>query len=490
MKDAGAIQKIDSGTVVDIVADLFVKANCRIQEEVFDAWMEALRLEDGNERAREIIHAMIKNAWIAWEEDMPICQDTGQAVVLVEQGEDIKITSGSLFAAINEGIERGGEQGHLRKSVVKDPLERDNEGSYGPAVIHHKVVPGKGLKITMYPAGCGCEQMNCAAMFPPCDEERTIRGFVLERVRHAGSKPCPPNIIGIGIGGDLEQSGYLARMALLRPINKRNKRYEGLESSILEDINALKIGPQGLGGNVSALAVNIEAAGCHRANLPVAVAFNCHIGRRRQWSSDKRDESIRKEREEALKKRLEDAVKGIKLFKDYKRIRLPLTNDLISGLKVSDRVLISGHVYTARDAAHRRIVRLINDNKGLPFEFNGQVIYYVGPTPPRTGQIIGSAGPTTSARMDCYVPVLLAHGLKGMIGKGYRSQEVIDAIKKYKAIYFITFAGAGALLSRHIVKSEIIAFKDLGTEAIRRLELKDFPAIVACDAEGRDIYKL
>lgn len=488
MKKAN-ITQIQGSILTDIVADLFVHANCRIQEEVFDAWIEALKQEGENTRAREIIQVMIKNAWIAWEENMPICQDTGQAVVVVEQGEDIKIAGESLFDAINEGIEKGGREGYLRKSVVEDPLKRDNEGSYGPAVIHHRVVPGEVLKITMYPAGCGCEQMNCAAMFPPCDEEKTIREFVLQKIKEAGSKPCPPNIIGLGIGGDLEQCGYLARMALLRPINKRNRKYEGLEGALLKEINALNIGPQGLGGKTSALAVNIEAAGCHRANLPIAVAFNCHIGRCRQWSLDKKDELIREEREKALKQKLKDAAKGIELFEDYKRIQLPLTNDLISGLKVADKVLISGHVYTARDAAHRRIVKLIQENKEPPFALKGQVIYYVGPTPPKPGQIIGSAGPTTSARMDCYVPILLSHGLKGMIGKGYRSPKAIEAVKTHKAIYFITFAGAGALLSKHIVKSEVIAFDDLGTEAIRRLELKDFPAIVACDAQGRDIYK-
>ena len=478
--------EIPSNEITDIVANLFIEANCRIQEEVFDAWLKAFKEEEENSQAREVIQAMIKNAWIAWDEHMPICQDTGQAVVLIEQGVDVRITGKPLLDAINEGIEKGGAEGYLRKSVIQDPLQRDHAGSYGPAVIHHVMAPGETLKITVYPAGCGCEQMNCAAMFPPCDEEKTIVQFVLQKVKEAGSRSCPPNIIGLGIGGDLEASAYLARMALLRPVNQRNPGYEALEKRLLREINQLNIGPQGLGGKTTVLAVNIEAASCHRANLPVAVAFNCHVGRCKTWTFG---EEQKKEKEGHFVKRLKETAGDPDMFRGYKKVQLPLSEKALSDLKVGDKVLLSGFVYTARDAAHRRLIKLLEENKPLPFDLTGQVIYYVGPTPPRPGQVIGSAGPTTSYRMDPYTPILLKHGLKGMIGKGYRSPAVIDSLKRYKAIYFITFAGSGALLSKHIVKCEMIAFEDLGTEAVRRLELKDFPAIVACDSKGRDIYK-
>jgi tartrate/fumarate subfamily iron-sulfur-dependent hydro-lyase alpha chain/tartrate/fumarate subfamily iron-sulfur-dependent hydro-lyase beta chain len=477
--------KISSQDITNIVAGLFIDANCHIQEEVYDAWIRVLKEEEVDSQAEEVIKVMIKNACIAWEEDMPICQDTGQAVVVVEQGEEVKITGKPLVEAINDGIEKGGKEGCLRKSVILDPLDRNNEGSYGPAIIHHNMAPGETLKITVYPAGCGCEQMNCAAMFPPSDEEKTIIEFVLQKVKESASKPCPPNIIGLGIGGDLEQSSYLARMALLRPINKRNEKYKDLEKRLLKEINRLNIGPQGLGGKTTVLAVNIEAASCHRANLPIAIAFNCHVGRCKTWTYGEENKG---EKEEGFLIRLKESAKNIKIFTDYKKVQLPLSGKIISSLKAGDKVLLNGFVYTARDAAHKRLVNLLKEKKDLPFDLKGQVIYYVGPTPPRPGRVIGSAGPTTSYRMDIYTPLLLSHGLKGMIGKGYRSQEVIDVIKRYKAIYFFTFAGAGALLSGHIVNSEIIAFEDLGTEAIRKLELRDFPAIVACDSEGRDIY--
>ncbi|MCX7724890.1 MAG: Fe-S-containing hydro-lyase [Thermodesulfovibrio sp.] len=171
------------------------------------------------------------------------------------------------------------------------------------------------------------------------------------------------------------------------------------------------------------------------------------------------------------------------------RIETPLTDDVVEQLKAADMVLINGYVYTARDAAHKKLTELINNGEPLPFDLKGQIIYYVGPTPAPPGKVIGSAGPTTSSRMDSYTPLLLSLGLKGMIGKGGRSVEVIEAIKKYKAVYFLATGGAGALLSRHIVSAEEIAFSELGPESIKKLLLKDFPAIVAIDSKGGNIFR-
>jgi fumarate hydratase subunit beta len=177
-------------------------------------------------------------------------------------------------------------------------------------------------------------------------------------------------------------------------------------------------------------------------------------------------------------------VEGLRL-----KIETPLKEEVIENLKAGDIVLINGYVYTARDAAHKRLVELINNDAPLPFDIKGQVLYYVGPTPAPSGRVIGSAGPTTSSRMDSYTPLLLSLGLKGMIGKGHRSEEVRQAIQKYKAVYFLATGGAGAILSRHIVSAEEIAFHELGTESIKKLLLKDFPVIVAIDCHGRDIFK-
>jgi fumarate hydratase subunit beta len=171
------------------------------------------------------------------------------------------------------------------------------------------------------------------------------------------------------------------------------------------------------------------------------------------------------------------------------RIQTPLTDEMVGKLKIGDKVLVSGFIYTGRDAAHKRLVELVNRGQPLPFDIKGQIIYYVGPTPPKPGKVIGSAGPTSSYRMDPYAPVLMAKGLKGMIGKGSRGKEVIDAMKKYKAVYFAATGGAGALLSKRIKSSVVVAYEDLGPEAIRKIEIEDFPAIVVNDIYGRDLYE-
>jgi fumarate hydratase subunit beta len=170
-------------------------------------------------------------------------------------------------------------------------------------------------------------------------------------------------------------------------------------------------------------------------------------------------------------------------------IQTPLTDEMVEKLKIGDKVLVSGFIYTGRDAAHKRLVELVNKREPLPFDIKGQIIYYVGPTPPKPGKVIGSAGPTSSYRMDPYAPILMAKGLKGMIGKGPRGKEVIDAMKKYKAVYFGATGGAGALLSKRIKNSEVVAYADLGPEAIRKIEIEDFPVIVINDVDGRDLYE-
>ena len=172
------------------------------------------------------------------------------------------------------------------------------------------------------------------------------------------------------------------------------------------------------------------------------------------------------------------------------RIQTPLTDDVVERLKIGDRVIVNGVVYTGRDAAHKRLVDLVNQGKPLPFDIRGQIIYFVGPTPPKPGQVIGAAGPTSSYRMDAYSPTLIARGLKGMIGKGLRGKEVVEAMKKYKAVYFGATGGAGALISKRIKKAEIVAYEDLGAEAVRRLEVEDFPVIVVNDIYGNDLYEV
>ncbi len=253
----------------------------------------------------------------------------------------------------------------------------------------------------------------------------------------------------------------LAKRSLLRKVGEHNPDSEvaDLEKELLERINATGIGPQAWGGRTTALAVNVETYPTHITALPVGVNIQCQPP--------------------SYRRRL----------KMSNNLTIPLTDQAVEELKAGDEVTISGVLYTARDAAHKRMVQALARGEKLPFDIKGKVIYYVGPTPPRPGQVIGSAGPTTSVRMDPLTPPLLEAGLKGMIGKGGRGQAVRDALERYMAVYFGAIGGASALLSRHIKKAELVAYDDLGTEAVRRLYVEDFPVIVVNDIYGNDLLK-
>jgi len=230
---------------------------------------------------RNILQQLLKNAEIAGEKEIPLCQDTGIAVVFLELGQDVHIEGRNLYEAVNEGVRQGYRTGYLRKSVVEHPLQRRNTGDNTPAVIHVKIVPGDSLKITVMPKGGGGENVSAVKMLTPSEGVRGIKKFVLDQVAAAGPNPCPPIIVGLGIGGNLEKCALMAKEALLRPPGVRSKFPDiaELEKDLLEEINKLGIGPQGLGGRVTALAVNIEIYPVHIASLPVAININCHCSR-------------------------------------------------------------------------------------------------------------------------------------------------------------------------------------------------------------------
>ncbi|MBZ4646200.1 MAG: hydro-lyase, Fe-S type, tartrate/fumarate subfamily [Clostridia bacterium] len=274
------MREINANQVIETVEKLCIDANYYLNEDIkygIQNFMESEKSPVG----KDILNKLIENAEIAKEQNMPICQDTGMAVIFVEAGQDAHIVGGSLTDAINEGVRRGYEKGYLRKSVVKDPLDRVNTGDNTPAVIHYDIVPGDKIKIIAAPKGFGSENMSAVKMLKPSDGVKGVIDFVIQTVDQAGANPCPPIVVGVGIGGTMEKAAYLAKKALLRPINQRshNEYYGSLEQELLEKINRLGIGPQGLGGTTTALAVNIETFPTHIAGLPVAVNISCHVAR-------------------------------------------------------------------------------------------------------------------------------------------------------------------------------------------------------------------
>lgn len=274
------MRKVDVKKIEDALRDMSIKTNFYVGEDVLCAFDESLKTET-SPVGKEIINNLIENANIAKNDQVPICQDTGMAVVFMEVGQEVELTNGNITDAINEGVRRGYKDGYLRKSVVEDPLLRKNTGDNTPAVIYYDIVPGDKVKVTLAPKGFGSENMSRLKMLKPSDGLNGVLDFVVEAVSLAGPNPCPPIVVGVGIGGTSDKAMYLAKKALTRNIGSHNEteHLKEIELTLLKKINELGIGPQGLGGNTTALAVNVEAFATHIAGLPVAVNINCHVAR-------------------------------------------------------------------------------------------------------------------------------------------------------------------------------------------------------------------
>lgn len=274
------IREISCKQISDVIEELCIKANKQLPEDIVSKITDSVSCEN-NSVAKSVLRDLKKNIEVATKYDLPICQDTGMAVVFLEIGQDVHFTDGLLTDAVNSGVRSGYEKGLLRKSVVSDPLQRVNTNDNTPAVIHTQIVEGDKVKITVAPKGFGSENMSGIKMLKPADGRQGVIDAVIEIVKKASNNPCPPIVVGVGIGGDFEQCALLSKKALCRRIDIRNRDeyYSAMEKELLEKINGLNIGPQGFGGDTTALAVNIETAPTHIAGLPVAVNIGCHVTR-------------------------------------------------------------------------------------------------------------------------------------------------------------------------------------------------------------------
>lgn len=277
------MREIHISEIISTVRDLCIESNYYLSSDVKESLCKA-KEDETWPLAENVLDQLILNSNIAQKEDMPICQDTGMACVFVEIGQEVHIVGGLLQDAINEGVRRGYDEGFLRKSVVKDPIHRVNTKDNTPAIIYYDIVSGDKIKITVVPKGFGSENMSRIKMLKPSDGLQGVKDFIIETVKLAGPNPCPPIVVGVGIGGTFDKAAYLAKKALIRPLNKRNdeKFYSDLEEELLETINKLGIGPQGFGGKTTALGLNIETYPTHIAGLPVAVNINCHATRHKE----------------------------------------------------------------------------------------------------------------------------------------------------------------------------------------------------------------
>jgi fumarate hydratase subunit alpha len=277
------MRELQAKEITSAVKRLCMEANYYLGEDVLNAIKEGLKKEE-SPLGKDILQQIIENAEIAAKEEVPICQDTGFAVIFVELGQEVRVVNGDFNEAVNEGVRQGYTDGYLRKSIVEDPIRRKNTGDNTPAVIHLEIVPGDKIRIIVAPKGGGSENMSEVRMMKPADGVEGLKRYVLEHVEKSGGNPCPPVVVGVGVGGTFEKCAYLAKKALLREIGSKNADpfYAQLEAELLEKVNKTGVGPQGLGGRVTALAVHIEAHPCHIASYPVAVNLNCHAARHKE----------------------------------------------------------------------------------------------------------------------------------------------------------------------------------------------------------------
>ena len=480
--------RITAKDIEEVVKTLVLQANSALPPDILSAFAKA-QAEETSATARLLLDIIAVNSALAQEKGLPICQDTGIDTIFVGLGSRLSLPF-NVTEAINRGVAKATTEGYLRASVC-DPITRQNSGNNTPGVIHFELEQGEKLEITVLPKGCGSENMSALFMLPPSVGIEGVVEAVVSQVKKAGPNPCPPGIIGVGLGGTMEQASLLAKKALLRPLGVPNAREDAarLEKKILKQINQLAIGPLGLGGTVSALGVNVELYPCHIASLPVAVNIQCHAARRAAalWNGARWEFKNNINPKHNIKGKKEELIKEIS--KKAVSVTLPLARESAADLRAGQWLLLNGTIYTGRDQTHRRLVQLLENNAPLPVDLKGQLIYYVGPSPAPPGLPVGSAGPTTSYRMDAYTPRLLKEGVLMLMGKGRRSEEVKKSLREEKGVYLATIGGAGAFLASCIEECEMIAFPELGPEALYKMKVKNFPAVVINDSTGGDLYE-
>lgn len=462
-------------------------------KDFIDAVHEAYQKEE-SQAAKDAMAQILINSRMCAQGHRPICQDTGIVTAFVNVGMECKIEGDmSLDDMINEGVRRAYNHPDnvLRASILSDPDgARKNTGDNTPAVIHYKIVPGNKVDVHVAAKGGGSEAKSKFAMLNPSD---SVVDWVLKMVPQMGAGWCPPGMLGIGIGGTAEKAMLLAKESLLDPIDIHelkakgaSNRNEELRLELFEKVNALGIGAQGLGGLTTVLDIKILDYPSHAANKAVAIIPNCAATRHAHFTLDGSGPALQ------TPPSLEDWPEvSWEVGDSVRRVNLDTVkkDDLLEWTP-GETVLLSGKLLTGRDAAHKRLVDMINKGETLPVDLTDRFIYYVGPVDPVGDEVVGPAGPTTATRMDKFTRTVLEKtGLIGMVGKAERGDAAIEAIRDNKAVYLMAVGGAAYLVSKAIVHSKVVAFDDLGMEAIYEFEVKDMPVTVAVDSNGESVHR-
>ena len=444
--------------------------------------------------AKDAIAQILINSRMCAEGHRPICQDTGIVTVFLSIGMDVRWTDATMGVEdmVNEGVRRAYHHpdNKLRASVLADPAgKRINTKDNTPAVVNFKVVPGNTVDVIVAAKGGGSEAKSKFAMLNPSD---SVVDWVLKTVPPMGAGWCPPGMLGIGIGGTAEKAMLLAKEALMEPIDITDlqargpsNRAEELRLELYDKVNALGIGAQGLGGLTTVLDIKVKDVPTHAANLPVAMIPNCAATRHAHFVLDGSGPVTLEPPSLADWPQItHDASKGRRVDLDT------VTRAEVASWQPGEVLLLNGRLLTGRDAAHKRIVEMLDGGDALPVDLRGRFIYYVGPVDPVRDEVVGPAGPTTATRMDKFTDQVLEQtGLLGMVGKAERGPVAIEAIKRHGSAYLMAVGGAAYLVSKAIKAARVVAFADLGMEAIYEFTVEDMPVTVAVDSRGTSVHQ-
>ena len=446
--------------------------------------------------AKDAMAQILTNSRMSAQGHRPICQDTGIVVAFLRVGMDVRwdVATMDITGMVNEGVRKAYllQDNVLRASIVSDPAgKRKNTGDNTPAVVHFEIVPGNKVDVRIAAKGGGSENKARFAMLNPSDD---VVEWVVSQLPGMGAGWCPPGMLGIGIGGTAEKAMVLAKESLMEHIDMTElkargprNRIEELRIEICDRVNALGIGAQGLGGLTTVLDVKILDYPTHAASKPVAMIPNCAATRHIHFELDGSGVA------QFTPPKLEDYPDvHWKPSPDARRVNLDtVARADIAQWQPGETLLLSGKLLTGRDAAHKRMVEMLAKGEKLPVDFKGRFIYYVGPVDPVRDEVVGPAGPTTATRMDKFTDTLLEKtGLIGMIGKAERGKAAIQSIKQHGAVYLIAIGGAAYLVSKAIRSAKVVAFADLGMEAIYEFEVEDMPVTVAVDTKGGSVHEI
>lgn len=480
--------------VIQSVADALQYISYYHPADFIKAVKEAYDREE-SKSAKDAMAQILINSRMCAMGHRPICQDTGIVTVFVKVGMDVRWDADmSLTDMINQGVREAytHPDNILRASILDDPDgARKNTGDNTPAVIHYEVVPGDKVEIDVAAKGGGSEAKSKFAMLNPSD---SVVDWVLNVVPTMGAGWCPPGILGIGLGGTAEKAMLMAKEALLEHIDIQELQAKGAENrneelrlELFDKVNALGIGAQGLGGLTTVLDIKIKDYPSHAANKAVAIIPNCAATRHVRFELDGTGpaqlEAPNLDDWPDITWETDDSVRRVNLD--------TVTQQEIEQWKPGDTLLLSGKMLTGRDAAHKKMTDILARGEQLPVDLTGRFIYYVGPVDPIGDEAVGPAGPTTATRMDKFTRTMLEEtGLMGMIGKAERGQAGIDAIRDNNAVYLIAVGGAAYLVSKAITHAEVIAFPELGMEAIYEFEVNEMPVTVAVDTSGESVHRI